>query len=208
MMIQEVDAKGDQIARVSRIAQNRQLKGRTTATEADMLNQQGDDAQMQYAAHFSRPIAEMAEFIQECARLHPELMAKHYPEAPVSPEAAHSKYHVEVTGRVQGNLPQAQLEKLQTAFAACTAVNGVRMQSGLPPVYDDVALTDQMLETMQLPLSVEKLKLEQTGQDGNMGQQPPEMGGDMGQPGMGNGPALPFATAGGGGQMPLGPQPF
>lgn len=211
-MIQEVDAKGDAIARVSRIAQNRQLKGRTTATEADMLQSQGDDAQMQYAAHFSRPVAEMAQFVQECARIHPAYMAEHYPEAPVTPEQANGTYSVEVTGRVQGNLPQAQLEKLQTAFAAVSAVNAQRLQTGLPPVYDDVELTDQILETMQLPFSTEKLKLQQgqgqgQGQDGNgtMGQQPPGMGADMGEPGMGPGNALPFYPQGqGGGGGPFG----
>lgn len=207
-MIQEVNANGDAIARVSRISQNRQLKGRTTKAEAEMLQTQGDDAQVQYAAHFSRPIREMAEFVQECARIHPDFFKDAYPDAKLSPEAVQGRYRFEVAGRVSGNLPAAQNEKVQMAMQVAMMVNEAQMALQSPPVYDMEAIGDLSLQTMQLPVNIAKLKHpkqpEQLGQAGGMGQPPPGMGADMGFPGMGpGGDFLPPEAMGVGGMAPV-----
>lgn len=208
-MIQEVDAKGDAIARVSRISQNRQLKGRTTAHEAEMLYQQGEDSEVQYAAHFSRPIKEMAEFTQECARVHPDFFRHHYPQAPISPEALNGTYRMEVAGRTQSNLPQTVIDKLQQALGTATQVNQLKMAMHMNPVYDEEKIGDMIMNALELSVNVDALKY--PAQDEPSGQQPPGqlaqpgvfggMGADMGFPGMGDGAALPpgYAGAGGGG---------
>jgi len=201
-MIQEVDSKGDAIARVSRISQNRQLKGRTTATEAEMIQGQGDDAMVQYAAHFSRTLSDIASFVCDFLKKHPDYLAMVYPEhAKDEVPVTAGTYRYEVTGRTQSNLPDTQVKKFGFALETAFRINEENQKFGAPPTYDTAAIADAMLTVSQLPIKLEKVKF-----NGKLGQQPPPMAGAMGQPGMEGGPETMGGEAGG--MQPPPPQSF
>lgn len=227
-MIQQVEALADGIARVTKTAQAEQLQGNATATETEKIYQAGEDAEAQYAAHFSRPIGEMAEFAQEVLSAHEEFALKFYADAfpleeiplplgmtPMGhnetpkggPDTSwlKMKFRWEVTGRTASNMPDTQIKKWQAAMALANMADPPNPQTGQGMIYDRVQMADAAIEQLDLPVSTEKLKKDGLGQPGmgpGLGLGP--MGANVPPPGMAGGPPPPPGT---GGPVPPGMPP-
>lgn len=181
--LQYIQQVGDTVTGFSRLGQSQTLPAGTTATAANGMLAAQDASKDAYVEAVQTVMSDMFRFILELMATHPHEIAKAMGgawELRIDDDIAWKDIDVQVTGSGATSSPALLMQKLQMLMELSS-----NPESGLSP--KDVI--DMMVQTLDLPFSVEAIKAKNENQpelgEGEMGGVPPIAGMEPGMPPVG-----------------------